>query len=88
MVATSSNLAVVAGRTTMLIAPGYARGARIPLTLTPIDGWMLGVRSMRHARRQRMLRRGRRMERKAENRLIEAWRRAADLRARSGFPAD
>jgi hypothetical protein len=35
-----------------------------------------------------MLRRGRRMERKAENRLIEAWRRAADLRARSGFPAD
>jgi hypothetical protein len=46
------------------------------------------ARQLRRARRQRMLRRARRIERKAENRLIVAWRRAADLRARSGFPAD
>ena len=46
------------------------------------------ARGLRHARRQRMLRRARRMERKAEIRLIEAWRRADDLRARSGYPAD
>jgi len=46
------------------------------------------ARQLRHARRQRTLRRARRMERKAEIRLIEAWRRADDLRARSGYPAD
>ena len=46
------------------------------------------ARSLRRARRQRMLRRARRMERKAEKRLIEAWRRAANLRTRSGYPAD
>lgn len=45
------------------------------------------ARGLRRARRERMLGRARRMERKAENRLIEAWRRTADLRARSGFPA-
>ena len=46
------------------------------------------ARQLRHARRQRTLRRSRRMERKAEIRLVEAWRRAGDLRARSGYPAD
>ena len=46
------------------------------------------VRRLRRARRQRMLRRARRMGCRAEERLIEAWRCAADLRARSGYPAD
>jgi hypothetical protein len=46
------------------------------------------ARQLRHARRQRTLRRACRMERKAEIRLVEAWRRADDLRARSGYPAD
>jgi len=36
---------------------------------------------LRHARRERTLRRARRMEHRAERRLIEAWRRAAELRA-------
>ena len=36
---------------------------------------------LRHARRERTLRRARRMEQRAERRLIEAWRRAAELRA-------
>jgi hypothetical protein len=40
------------------------------------------ARRHRQARRQRALRRARRTERKAERRLIEAWRRGADLRAR------
>ena len=35
---------------------------------------------LRPARRLLMLRRARRMERKAERRMIEAWRRAAELR--------
>jgi hypothetical protein len=33
-----------------------------------------------HARRVRVLRRARRLERRAERRLIAAWRRAAELR--------
>lgn len=41
---------------------------------------------LRHARRQRTLRRARRMERKAEHRMIQAWRRAAELRARIESP--
>ena len=36
----------------------------------------------RQARRQRALRRAWRMERTAERRMIEAWRRAAELRAK------
>jgi hypothetical protein len=47
-------------------------------------GHLERARQLRHARRQRTLRRARRMERKAEIRLVEAWRRADDLRARSG----
>ena len=35
---------------------------------------------LRPWRRLRMLRRARRMEHKAERRMIEAWRRAAELR--------
>jgi len=35
----------------------------------------------RHPRRLRALRRARRLERRAERRMIEAWRRAADLRS-------
>ncbi len=41
---------------------------------------------LRHARRQRTLRRARLMERKAEHRMIQAWRRAAELRARIESP--
>jgi hypothetical protein len=41
---------------------------------------------LRHARRQRALRRARRMEHKAERRVIEAWRRAAEIRTRLGSP--
>ena len=36
---------------------------------------------MRPARRLATLRRARRMESRAEHRMIEAWRRAAELRA-------
>jgi hypothetical protein len=36
---------------------------------------------MRPARRLATLRRARRMETRAERRMIEAWRRAAELRA-------
>ena len=36
---------------------------------------------LRYARRLRTLRRARRMELRAERRLITAWRRAAELRA-------
>jgi hypothetical protein len=43
MIATSSNRAFVAGRTTMLIGPGYAGGAGSSLTLTQREGCMLGV---------------------------------------------
>jgi hypothetical protein len=43
---------------------------------------------LRHSRRQRALRRARRMEYKAERRMIKAWRRGAELRARIGFPDD
>ncbi len=35
---------------------------------------------LRYSRRMRTLRRARRMEHKAERRLIQAWRRAAELR--------
>jgi hypothetical protein len=35
---------------------------------------------LRASRRQRTLRRARRMEHKAESRMIDAWRRAAELR--------
>jgi hypothetical protein len=44
------------------------------------------VSRLRQSRRQRVLRRATRMERKAEHRLIEAWRRAAALRAQASFP--
>jgi hypothetical protein len=37
---------------------------------------------LRRSRRQRTLRRAQRMEHKAERRLIQAWRRAAELRTR------
>ena len=37
---------------------------------------------LRHSRRQRTLRRARRIEQKAERRLIRAWRRAAEVRTR------
>jgi transposase InsO family protein len=37
---------------------------------------------LRHSRRLRTLRRARRMEHKAERRMIQAWRRAAELRTR------
>jgi hypothetical protein len=37
---------------------------------------------LRLARRQRTLRRARRMEHRAERRVLQAWRRAAALRAR------
>lgn len=39
---------------------------------------------LRHARRQRTLRRARRMEDRAERRMLQAWRRAAELRTRLG----
>ena len=39
---------------------------------------------LRHSRKQCALRRARRMEHKAERRMIEAWRRAAELRDRIG----
>lgn len=45
------------------------------------------VSRLRQSRRQRAIRRATRIEHKAEHRLIEAWRRAAALRARAGFPA-
>ena len=38
------------------------------------------AQELRYSRRLRALRRAERMERKAERRLIEAWRRAAGLR--------
>ncbi|MGH3228642.1 MAG: hypothetical protein ACRDOA_08700 [Streptosporangiaceae bacterium] len=37
---------------------------------------------LRHSRRQRALRRARRIEQKAERRMIQAWRHAAELRTR------
>ena len=40
------------------------------------------AQQLRRSRRQRALRRARRMEHKAERRLIQAWRRAAELRTR------
>ena len=36
---------------------------------------------LRHSRRLRTLRRASRMERKAERKMFEAWRRAAELRS-------
>jgi hypothetical protein len=41
---------------------------------------MQRVEQMRPVRRQLALRRAQRMERKAERRLIQAWRRAAEVR--------
>ena len=38
---------------------------------------------LRRSRRQRTLRRARHIEHKAERRMIQAWRRAAELRASS-----
>ncbi len=40
---------------------------------------------LRHSRRQRTLRRASRMEHRAERRLVDAWRRAAELRARLDY---
>ncbi|HYB47137.1 MAG TPA: hypothetical protein VED20_07230 [Streptosporangiaceae bacterium] len=37
---------------------------------------------LRHSRRQRTLRRARRIEHRAERRMIHAWRRAAELRTK------
>jgi hypothetical protein len=37
---------------------------------------------LRHWRRQRTLRRAQRIEHKAERRMIQAWRRADELRAK------
>jgi hypothetical protein len=45
------------------------------------------ARRLRQSRRQRVLRRATRIEHKAEHRMIEAWRRAAALRARAGLPS-
>ena len=39
------------------------------------------AQQLRHSRRMRTLRRARRMEQKAERRMIRAWRRAAELRS-------
>jgi hypothetical protein len=36
---------------------------------------------LRHCRRLRTLRRARRIETRAEHRMVQAWRRAADLRS-------
>ena len=44
------------------------------------------ARSLRQSRRQRILRRAGRMERRAQRRMIKAWRRAAELRASTGLP--
>jgi hypothetical protein len=44
------------------------------------------AREQRQARRQRVLSRTRRRERAAERRLIKAWRRADELRARLELP--
>jgi hypothetical protein len=44
------------------------------------------ARQERQARRLRALRRAARKERTAERRLIQAWRRAAELRARLESP--
>jgi hypothetical protein len=51
-----------------------------------VRGFLELAEQQRQARRQRVLRRARRMERRAERRLIKAWRRAAELRARVGSP--
>jgi len=40
------------------------------------------AQQLRHSRRQRTLRRARHIEHKAERRMIQAWRRAAELRTR------
>jgi hypothetical protein len=42
---------------------------------------------LRYSRRLRLLRRARRMERRAERRMVQAWRRAAELRG-AAEPAD
>jgi hypothetical protein len=41
---------------------------------------MAEAEQLRYSRRLRTLRRARRLERKAERRMVEAWRRAAELR--------
>ena len=45
------------------------------------------AQQLRYSRKLRVLRRARRMERRAERRMIEAWSRAAELR-RAAEPAD
>ncbi len=40
---------------------------------------------LRYSRRLRALRRARRLERRAERRMIEAWRRAAKLRESADY---
>jgi hypothetical protein len=63
--------------------------------MTPASGQLAAVRARicleqsrqeRQARRLRALRRAARKERTAERRLIQAWRRAAELRARLESP--
>jgi len=43
-------------------------------------GTMAEAEQLRYSRRLRALRRASRLERKAERRMVEAWRRAAELR--------
>jgi hypothetical protein len=46
------------------------------------DGPQNMAERLRHSRRQRTLRRARRMEYEAERRMIQAWRGAAEFRTR------
>jgi hypothetical protein len=48
--------------------------------------FLAAAEQSRRARQWRALRRARRLEYKAERRLIEAWRRAAEVRARLESP--
>jgi hypothetical protein len=51
-----------------------------------VRGHLELAEQLRYARRRRALRRACRLERKAERRVIEAWRRAAELRTRLEIP--
>jgi hypothetical protein len=51
-----------------------------------VHRYLATAEQYRRVRRLRALRRARRMERTAEERLIRAWRRADELRARLGSP--
>jgi hypothetical protein len=44
-------------------------------------GFLEQAEQMRHTRRLRTLRRARRIETRAEHRMVQAWRRAATLRS-------